>query len=242
MDADKLKIQKIESFLKQFQSYIALIIIVVVATLINIKDGENVFLSVPNLMNVLRAVSETGIIAIGMTMILILGDIDLSVGSIVGLVSTGCASLMVRNGLGMFPAVLLSLLIGGLYGLFNGLCVTKLKLQAFIVTLARMNIARGLARFWSNGVGIPLAYGEGEGFRSNTRAGNHIYKLTFDLPMCAFKDIFWKKGLCNRWKQKCILSCRYTCRQNKDNSIYTLQYVICGSGYDTCGTDKSGWT
>ena len=136
MNADKLKIQKIESFLKQFQSYIALIIIVVVATLINIKDGENVFLSVPNLMNVLRAVSETGIIAIGMTMILILGDIDLSVGSIVGLVSTGCASLMVRNGLGMFPAVLLSLLIGGLYGLFNGLCVTKLKLQAFIVTLA----------------------------------------------------------------------------------------------------------
>ena len=127
MDADKLKIQKIESFLKQFQSYIALIIIVVVATLINIKDGENVFLSVPNLMNVLRAVSEIGII-------------------------------------GMFPAVLLSLLIGALYGLFNGLCVTKLKLQAFIVTLASMNIARGLARFWSNGVGIPLAYGEGEGF------------------------------------------------------------------------------
>lgn len=160
MDADKLKIQKIESFLKQFQSYIALIIIIVVATLINIRDGENVFLSVPNLMNVLRAVSETGIIAIGMTMILILGDIDLSVGSIVGLVSTGCASLMVRNGLGMFPAVLLSLLIGGLYGLFNGLCVTKLKLQAFIVTLASMNIARGLARFWSNGVGIPLAYGK----------------------------------------------------------------------------------
>ena len=43
MDAQKLKIQKIEGFLKQFQSYIALIIIVVVATLINIKDGENVF-------------------------------------------------------------------------------------------------------------------------------------------------------------------------------------------------------
>ena len=158
------KLKKTEEFLKQFQSYIALIVIVIVASLISIKDGENVFLSVPNIMNVLRAVSETGIIAIGMTMILILGDIDLSVGSIVGLVSTGCASLMVRNGLGIVPAVLLSLLIGALYGLFNGLCITKLKLQAFIVTLASMNIARGLARFWSNGVGIPLAYGEGEGF------------------------------------------------------------------------------
>ena len=158
------KLKKTAEFLKQFQSYIALIVIVIVASLISIKDGENVFLSVPNIMNVLRAVSETGIIAIGMTMILILGDIDLSVGSIVGLVSTGCASLMVRNGLGIVPAVLLSLLIGALYGLFNGLCITKLKLQAFIVTLASMNIARGLARFWSNGVGIPLAYGEGEGF------------------------------------------------------------------------------
>jgi hypothetical protein len=158
------KLKKTEEFLKQFQSYIALIVIVIVASLISIKDGENVFLSVPNIMNVLRAVSETGIIAIGMTMILILGDIDLSVGSIVGLVSTGCASLMVRNGLGIVPAVPLSLLIGALYGLFNGLCITKLKLQAFIVTLASMNIARGLARFWSNGVGIPLAYGEGEGF------------------------------------------------------------------------------
>ena len=146
------KWKKTEAFLKQFQSYIALIVIIVVASLISVKDGENIFLSVPNIMNVLRAVSETGIIAIGMTMILILGDIDLSVGSIVGLVSTGCASLMVRNGLGMFPAVLISLLIGALYGLFNGLCITKL------------NIARGLARFWSNGVGIPLAYGEGEGF------------------------------------------------------------------------------
>ena len=91
------KWKKTEAFLKQFQSYIALIVIIAVASLISVKDGENIFLSVPNIMNVLRAVSETGIIAIGMTMILILGDIDLSVGSIVGLVSTGCASLMVRN-------------------------------------------------------------------------------------------------------------------------------------------------
>ncbi len=54
-------------------------------------------------------------------------------------------------------------MIGGLFGLFNGLCITKLHLQAFIATLASMNIARGLARFWANGIGIPLAYGEGEG-------------------------------------------------------------------------------
>lgn len=151
------------AFLKQFQSYIALILIFVVASTICIKDGENIFLDVRNIMNVLRAVSENGIIAIGMTMILILGDIDLSVGSVVGLISTGCAALMVNNGLGFLPAILASLGIAALYGLFNGLCITRLRIQAFIVTLASMNIARGLARFWSNGIGIPLSYGEGPG-------------------------------------------------------------------------------
>ena len=149
--------------LKNMQSVIALIIIFIVATLINFKNGTNVFLNIKNIMNVLRAVSETGIIAIGMTMILILGEIDLSVGSIVGLISTGCAFLMVHTGFGFIPAVLTSLLISAAYGIFNGLCITKLGLQSFIVTLASMNIARGLARFWANGIGIPLTYGEGEG-------------------------------------------------------------------------------
>ena len=110
--------KKMKAMIKQMQSVIALVIIFVVASTICIKDGRNNFLDIRNLMNVLRAVSENGIIAIGMTIILILGDIDLSVGSVVGLISTGCAS---------------------------------------------MNIARGLARFWANGIGIPLAYGKGEG-------------------------------------------------------------------------------
>ncbi|MBQ7565160.1 MAG: ABC transporter permease [Lachnospiraceae bacterium] len=158
MDKTKLK-----TMVKSMQSIIALVIIFVVASIICIRDGRNVFLDVRNIMNVLRAVSENGIIAIGMTMILLLGDIDLSVGSIVALVSTGCAYLMVNNGFGFIPAVLSSLLIGGLFGAFNGLCITKLRLQAFIVTLASMNIARGLARLWANGVGIPLTYGEGKG-------------------------------------------------------------------------------
>ncbi|MGO5115386.1 ABC transporter permease [Candidatus Avoscillospira sp. LCP25S3_F1] len=156
--------RSIGSILRQFQSYIALIAIVLIASVICVKDGKNIFLTPNNLMNVLRAVSENGIIALGMTLVILLGDIDLSVGSVLGLVSTGSAALMVKNGLGFFPTVLISLLIGAAYGLFNGLVITKLKMQAFIVTLASMNIARGLARFWSGGIGIPLTYGEGEGY------------------------------------------------------------------------------
>ena len=71
---------KVKAVLKQMQSVIALVIIFVVASTICVKDGRNNFLDIRNLMNVLRAVSENGIIAIGMTLILILGDIDLSVG------------------------------------------------------------------------------------------------------------------------------------------------------------------
>ena len=129
--------KKMKAMIKQMQSVIALVIIFVVASTICIKDGRNNFLDIRNLMNVLRAVSENGIIAIGMTIILILGDIDLSVGSVVGLISTGCAYLMVKSGLGFVPAILVSLGIGALFGLFNG--------------------------FWANGIGIPLAYGKGEG-------------------------------------------------------------------------------
>jgi len=155
--------EKTLSLLKKMQSIIALIIIFLVASIVCVKNGKNVFLDLRNIMNVLRAVSETGIIAIGMTIILILGEIDLSVGSIVALVSTGCAFLMVNNGFNFVLAVTSSLVIGAVYGLFNGLCITKMRLQSFIVTLASMNIARGIARFWANGIGIPLTYGNGKG-------------------------------------------------------------------------------
>lgn len=151
-----------EFFLKS-QSYIALVALFIIGSLICVRNGRNMFLSVTNIMNLLRAVSETGILAIGMTMIILLGDIDLSVGSVVGLVSTGSAALMVHNGLGFVPTVLICLGIGIAYGLFNGFVVTRMKIQAFVVTLASMNIARGLARLWSGGAGIPLTYGKGEG-------------------------------------------------------------------------------
>lgn len=152
---------KVVPFLKRFQSYLGLILIFIIASFVCVKDGKNLFLDINNLMNVLRAVSENGIIAIGMTMVILLGGIDLSVGSVVGLVSTGSAALMMHNHLGFVETVTISLLIGLAYGLFNGFVITKMQIQPFIVTLASMNIARGLARFWSGGIGIPLSYGEG---------------------------------------------------------------------------------
>ena len=151
----------INSVIKRFQSVIGLITILIIASFVCIKNGRNLFLDINNIMNVLRAVSENGIIAIGVTMVILLGGIDLSVGSILGLVGTGTAALMMQHHFGFIPTILTGLAMGALYGLFNGVIITKMKMQPFLVTLASMNMARGLARIWSNGAGIPLSYGPG---------------------------------------------------------------------------------
>lgn len=156
--ADK---KKVFEFLKQFQSVLGLVILLIIASFVCIKNGNNMFLDVRNIMNVLRAVSENGIIAVGMTMVILLGGIDLSVGSVLGLVGTGAAALMMHNGWGFIPTILAGLFIGAVYGTFNGAVITRMRMQPFLVTLASMNMARGLARIWSNGAGIPLSYGPG---------------------------------------------------------------------------------
>lgn len=125
------------------------------------RNGDLVFLSAGNLGNIVRAVSEIGIIAIGMTFVILVGGIDLSVGAILGLAAVGTATLMVDSGLGILPTVLIVLLLGAALGCLQGLATAKLGIQAFIVTLAGLQVARGLARIWSGGVGIPIAYGDG---------------------------------------------------------------------------------
>jgi ribose transport system permease protein len=146
----------------RFQSLFGLLVVFVVAVLASPnRNGEIIFLSVSNLGNVVRAVSEIGIIAIGMTFVILVGGIDLSVGAVLGLSAVGTAILMVDNGWGVLPTVLVVLLIGAAFGALQGVATAVVGIQAFIVTLAGLQVARGLARIWSGGVGVPIAYGDG---------------------------------------------------------------------------------
>jgi ribose transport system permease protein len=151
------------NIIKNFQSFFGLMLVFFAASIFCVRDGENLFLSPVNLANVVRSVSENGIMAIGMTLVILIGGIDLSVGAILALTATGAADLMMHRGMGMSGTVLVIHAIGALIGLFNGVVSTKLSIQAFIVTLASMSIARGLARFWSGGIGIPITYGTDPG-------------------------------------------------------------------------------
>ena len=103
------------------------------------------FLTQKNVFNVLRQISTNLYLACGMTMVIILGGIDLSVGSIIalsGCVAAGCVS---RYNLPLGVALICGVLIGLIVGMFNGWVIAKTTIPPFIVTLATMNIAKGLA-------------------------------------------------------------------------------------------------
>ena len=108
------------------------------------------FLTVANLLNVMRQVSINALIAFGMTLVILLGGIDLSVGSILALSSVGIATL-IQSGVNPMLATLLGVIGGGGMGLLNGLVVSKGKVAPFIATLASMTILRGLALVVSGG-------------------------------------------------------------------------------------------
>jgi ribose transport system ATP-binding protein len=126
-----------------------------------VRGGRPVFLDIGNLTDILRQVAEKGILAVGMTAVVISGGIDLSVGSVLALAATLTAWCLMKAGLGLGATILVVLAAGALCGALNGLVVARWRLQPFIATLATMSAARGVARYVSGGMAIPLGFGEG---------------------------------------------------------------------------------
>jgi len=126
---------------------LALVILFVISAI-----ASPYFLKTRNLMNILRQVSYTGIIGLGMTFVIITGGIDLSVGSMTALV--GGIAILVLNALGggiwaIIVAVLAAIGIGAGFGAINGLVITKGRVAPFIVTLGTMAIYRSLTLYIS---------------------------------------------------------------------------------------------
>lgn len=112
------------------------------------------FLSVPNLVNVALSIAITGILAVGMTMVILTGGIDLSVGSVVALAGVAAATLASGGGTGVALGVAAAIAIGLGVGLFNGLVVAHFRVPPFVTTLAMLTICRGLAFVLSGGRSI----------------------------------------------------------------------------------------
>jgi simple sugar transport system permease protein len=112
------------------------------------------FLTMNNLVNVLRQISPTIIVAMAMTFVITTGSIDLSVGSIVGLTAASLA-LLAKTG-DPFVALVLTLLIGLGIGMINGALTAYGRLQSFIVTLAALTAVRGIALLITGGYSTPI--------------------------------------------------------------------------------------
>lgn len=109
------------------------------------------FLTVRNIMNILRGTSMMGITALGMTVVILNRGVDLSVGSVAGLAAVLAAGLQPW---GVATAWSMALLVGVLLGFTNGLMIALLRLQPFVATLATLIFARGLVYLYSQGSNV----------------------------------------------------------------------------------------
>jgi ribose transport system permease protein len=119
------------------------------------------FLTLENLSSVARQTAVINIIAIGMTLVIISGGIDLSVGSVLAFAGV-CGTLLMAEGLAIVPSTILGILSGVVWGAINGLVITRLKVPPFIATLGSMGMARGLTLLMTNGIpvtAIPKDFG-----------------------------------------------------------------------------------
>jgi len=140
-------IQMALKFLKDNGTLVALVILVIFFSF-----ADEAFFTPRNLTNLARQTTIIGIIAVGMTLVILIKGIDLSVGSIVGL-SAITVTLLMQAGVNIWLAVLLTLLLTGVViGLWNGFWVAHYNIPPFIITLGMMTIARGLALTLSKAV------------------------------------------------------------------------------------------
>lgn len=139
------KKRKISYYAQDLGALIALLLLVIGISIISPQ-----FRTISNFLSLLRQSSINGLIAFGMTFVILTGAIDLSVGSLLALSTVLCAG-MITSGVPAGLAMLLSLGIGALLGSVSGLLVTLGRLQPFIATLITMTVYRGLTMIFTNG-------------------------------------------------------------------------------------------
>jgi ribose transport system permease protein len=116
------------------------------------------FLSIRNFLNILDQITVLGIMSVGMTLVILIGGIDLAVGSVMALAMMVLGYLNVVSGVPMGIAIPLALLAASMNGLIAGLLITRFNVPAFIATLAMMSITRGIANMITDGqqiIGFP---------------------------------------------------------------------------------------
>ena len=146
----KKNIFNVRSFIKEYGIYFVLVFLVVFFSIVT--GGK--FQRPANILNVMRQISMLGIASVGMAFVLLLGGIDLSIGSNITLVNIVASWLMVHAGLNPVLACLISIVMSVGVGFCNGWIIANIRMPPLIVTLASMTILEGIAYIICNGVPI----------------------------------------------------------------------------------------
>jgi len=151
--------KQIKHYLIKFQSIIALMLMCIVLSFLTDR-----FLTGENAWNVMRQISVNVVISVGMTLVILTGGIDLSVGSVLAISGAVTAGMLkfgtelpnmnIFLGFTLVGALVGGTLAGTFLGWFNGFTITKFKVPPFVATLAMLTIARGLTMLWTGGFPI----------------------------------------------------------------------------------------
>jgi ribose transport system permease protein len=137
---------------RQYIAYIAFVVVFIFFAATLSSDG---FLTVNNLLNIIRQTAIIAIVGVAVTFVISAAEIDLSVGAIAGLSSLN-AAFAVQHGYGLVGGFVAGLATGLVIGVINGLLVTRVAIPSFLVTLGMMGICRGVAMWVSETAPIPI--------------------------------------------------------------------------------------
>ncbi|AXK35504.1 ABC transporter permease [Streptomyces armeniacus] len=188
------RVRRFLPVLGSLQGYIGLVLVV----LIGIVTKGDVFLNETNLTNAVGAFSSRGILAVGVTLVILTAGIDLSVGSLMGFCSMAAALLLVNEQMPVWQIIPLCMLAGAAFGLINGIGTSILRIQSFVMTLAMLSIARGLDREMSDNVSVGTQVAkpdgtltpESEAFQKLGTPGNNVFEGTW-LPLVGKEGIYF---------------------------------------------------
>ncbi|MBN9535645.1 MAG: ABC transporter permease [Reyranella sp.] len=207
-----------------------LVLILVICAITTVLNPQ--FISQVNLMNLANQIGLFGLLAIGLGLVIITGGIELSVGSMLALLGILFLKLLVELEVDWPIALIVTLLAGTLIGIVHGVLITRLKLQAFVVTLCGLLIYRGVARWWTADSTEGFGYGGGFETLEWLASGRFMgvpHTFIFFVVVCCLMAIVLHRSVFGRYLfavGKNEEAARYSGLPT--NLVIVAAYAICG--------------
>ncbi len=171
--------------IREYGMYIALAFIMIIFTILT----KGLFLSARNISNLFNQMGYIAVLAVGMTLVIVIRHIDLSVGSVAGFLGAIAAALL-RNNFPLIPTILIIAGLGILIGLGNGFLIANVGLPAFVATLAGMMIFRGALLVFTQGTGTIIIMNDtfnaiGNGYIPDIPNNTNYHLLTIIIGLVA---------------------------------------------------------